>query len=266
MSQQVESVARKYLAPNAAAQRLSALADLSSGEMQILTNLPRQTRSYVAREEIWNEGKVVVPRIILSGWACRQRTLGDGRRQIVSFLLPGDLCLPVERPVIPGACAVVALTAVLAADARALEAAVNGQSLIYPGLTQAVHLLAVHETLLLQDHVMRLGRQTAYERTVHLLLELRGRLNTVNLVTNNVFSLPLTQEVLADALGLSIVHVNRTLQQIRRDGMLEFRGGSVTILDLAMMESVSEFVPIAKDSEWRRGSTGPIGISGSGAA
>jgi hypothetical protein len=85
-------------------------------------------------------------------------------------------------------------------------------------------------------------------------------------VTNNVFSLPLTQEVLADALGLSIVHVNRTLQQIRRDGMLEFRGGSVTILDLAMMESVSEFVPIAKDSEWRRGSTGPIGISGSGAA
>ena len=112
----------------------------------------------------------------------------------------------------------VALTAVVVADAKALETAVNNNPVLYPGLTLAVRLLSIYETLSLQDQVVRLGRQTAYERMVHLLLELRERLDTVDMVINNVFPMPLTQEVLADALGLSIVHVNRTLQQIRRDG------------------------------------------------
>jgi CRP-like cAMP-binding protein len=221
------------------------LAELSAAEVQMLQLLTRQTRSYLPREELWNESKPSAPRIVISGWACRQRTLGDGRRQIVSFVLPGDPCHSLERPTIPGMCTVVALTAVVVADARVVETAVNEQRSDYPGLASAVRLLATHENLLLQDHIVRLGRQTAYERVVHLLLELRERLGTVSMVAQNVFPLPLTQEVLADALGLSIVHVNRTLQQIRRDGMLEFRGGSVTILDLDAMYAVADFMPVS---------------------
>ena len=249
MSEQAALLPRKYTHTNAAVQRLSGLAELSLEELQILNNLSRHTRSYLPREELWNEGKASTPRIILSGWACRQRTLGDGRRQIVSFMLPGDPCHALERPTIPGSCTVMALTAVVVADAKTLEAAVNVTPNLYPGLTQAVRLLAIHDSLSLQDHVVRLGRQTAYERMVHLLLELRGRLDTVNMVTNNVFPMPLTQEVLADALGLSIVHVNRTLQQIRRDGILEIKGGSVTILDLAAMLELSDFIPITDNFE-----------------
>jgi CRP-like cAMP-binding protein len=245
MSEQAALPLRKYADTNAAIQRLSSFATLSRSELQILQNLTRLTRSYLPREELWNESKISTPRIVISGWACRQRTLGDGRRQIVSFVLPGDPCHSLERPTIPGSCSVVALTSVVVADAKFLEIAVNEHATLYPGLAIAVRLHAIHESLLLQDQVVRLGRQTAYERMVHLLLELRERLDVVNLVTNNVFPLPLTQEILADALGLSIVHVNRTLQQIRRDGILEFRGGSVTILDLEAMHAVSDFVPIS---------------------
>jgi CRP-like cAMP-binding protein len=237
---------RKYTDANAAVQRLSAFADLAAPELVLLSNMSRQTRSYLPREEIWNENKASAPRVVISGWACRQRTLGDGRRQIVSFVLPGDPCHSLERPTIPGSCTVVALTTVVVADAKILEIAVNEWPLRYPGLAMAIRLLGIQETMLLQDQVVRLGRQTAYERTLHLLLELRERLDIVGLVTQNVFPLPLTQEILADALGLSIVHVNRTLQQIRRDGILEFRGGSVTILDLEAMYAVSDFVPISE--------------------
>ncbi len=245
MNQDADLLPGKVHHPNALARRLAALSPLSAEEMRMINELGRQTRKHAAREEICAEGKISTPRVILSGWACRQRLLGDGRRQIVSFLLPGDPCVPLERPAIPAHCSVVALTPVVVADAKALELAVNTNAHACPGLTRAVRLLTIQEGLLLQDQIIRLGRQTAYERMVHLLLELRSRLSVVRQVVDNVFPLPLTQEVLADALGLSIVHVNRTLQQIRRDGMLEFRGGNVTIIDLPMMQAVADWVPPA---------------------
>ena len=79
------------------------------------------------------------------------------------------------------------------------------------------------------DQITRLGRRTAYERFGNLLLELYHRLHVVGLARDGRFALPLTQEMLADALGLSVVHVNRTVQQMRRDGLLELRAGTVVI-------------------------------------
>ena len=228
---------------NAIVLRLSAFTRLSAAELQFLRDLSRQTRQHDPRVELCQEGRVPVPRFLLSGWACRQRMLGDGRRQIISFLLPGDPCSPMERPQVDSHCAVVALTEVTVVEARALETALSGGTAAYPGLAQAIRMMAIQDGELLQDQVVRLGRQTAYERMVHLLLELRSRLGVVQMVDGNVFPMPVTQEILADALGLSIVHVNRTLQQIRRDGMLEFRYGQVTILDLAMMEAVADWAP-----------------------
>jgi CRP-like cAMP-binding protein len=228
---------------NAILHRMSSFASLSAAELQLLRELSRQTRQLDPRAELCQEGRVPVPRILLSGWACRQRMLGDGRRQIISFLLPGDPCSLLERPSVESHCAVVALTSVTVVEARPLEAALSDSPGLYPGLALAIRLMTIQDGLLLQDQVVRLGRQTAYERMVHLLLELRSRLGVVEMVDGNVFPMPVTQEILADALGLSIVHVNRTLQQIRRDGMLEFRGGQVTILDLAMMEAVADWAP-----------------------
>lgn len=249
MSEKSALSLRRQSEPNAAILRLSAVADLSAAELAILNDMSRKTRVYLPREELWSETKTCLPRVLISGWACRQRTLGDGRRQIVSFLLPGDPCHSLERPSVPGPCVVVALTTVVVADARALEVAINEYPLIYPGLVSAIRLLSIRSYFLLEDQIVRLGRQTAYERMLHLLLEIRERLTVVCMVTKNVFPLPLTQEILADALGLSIVHVNRTLQQIRKDGILEIRGGLVTIIDSELMYLAADFTN--PESEFR---------------
>ncbi len=110
----------------------------------------------------------------------------------------------------------------------------------------------------LLDHIVRLGRQTAYERMAHLLLELRWRLAEVGLGDERKFPLPLTQEVLADALGLSIVHVNRTLQQLRREGLLEMRAGFVELLKPDVLIATSDFrLPQpTRQEDWRAADQG----------
>ena len=108
-----------------------------------------------------------------------------------------------------------------------------------------VRAVGLEETRLF-DHIVRLGRQSAFERVTHLLLELHERLAVVGLAFENRFPLPLTQEVLADALGLSIVHVNRTLQQLRRGGLIDTRAGWVTLRDHEQMASLANFRPAPK--------------------
>ena len=93
----------------------------------------------------------------------------------------------------------------------------------------------------LLGQVVRIGRQTAYERVAHLLLELHFRLRVVGLATDDFMPLPLTQEIIADALGLSIVHLNRTLQQLRRDGIVEVKGGVARLLDAGRLRSIADF-------------------------
>lgn len=209
--------------PETVTRRLRALASLTDVEMTLLHGLGDRRKRHVAGDLLTAEGELDGrPRFILSGWACRQRTLSDGRRQIFSFLLPGDSVSIIGRKH-PEVCAVVALTPVETGDAQLLvEAADSGRA---PGLARALAALEPQEHTLLLDHMVRLGRQTAYERVAHLLLEFQGRLKVVGLGDDQRFPLPLTQELMGDALGLSIVHVNRTLQQLRRDRLLELRSG-----------------------------------------
>jgi CRP-like cAMP-binding protein len=87
---------------------------------------------------------------------------------------------------------------------------------------------------------VRLGRQTAYERMAHLLLELHARLTEIGEARGDSFNLPVKQEVLADALGLSLVHVNRTLQQMRRDRLVDMRGAQMTFLDRGALEAAAD--------------------------
>ena len=93
------------------------------------------------------------------------------------------------------------------------------------------------------DQIVRLGRQTAYERLLHLVLEFHHRLQAVGMVNGYSFAFPLTQEVLADALGLSVVHINRTLQQVRRDRLLDMRGGQVTLRQIDLMRAMADWAP-----------------------
>ncbi len=113
----------------------------------------------------------------------------------------------------------------------------------HPAARQVFAALARLEQVRLLDHVVRLGRQTAYERVAHLLLELYERARLLGDADGGRFSLPLTQEVLADALGLSVVHVNRVLQQLRRDGYVELRTGQARLLNLSALTRLCDFTP-----------------------
>lgn len=179
-------------------------------------------------------------RIMLSGWAARVRMLSDGRRQILSFLLPGDAFGIAARPCGFAPSAIVALTAVTITELPGLSSAIAAPD-ISTGLGAIAWCILRHEEMFLQNQLVRVGRQTAYERTAHLVLELYHRLKAVSFTQGNGYVLPLTQEMLADALGLSVVHTNRTLQQLRRDKLIETHGSAITILQPETLAQVADF-------------------------
>ena len=176
--------------------------------------------------------------IIVSGWACDLRILPDGRRQIFSFLLPGD-AIEARGAGSVGSRGLVALTRLEVVDSgRQLAADAEGRE----ALTLALHEAALQREERLYDHVVRMGRLSAKERVIHLLLELRERLERVGLVDGDTFKIPLTQEIFADALGLSVVHINRTLKELRKEGLVSVKSGSATLHNPRKLATVSCYV------------------------
>lgn len=222
-------------------RRFGSLAALSPEETALVERLAATREEQRVGAELLSEGVAVrAPRLIVSGWAVRQRLLPDGRRQIFSFLIPGDgigLCL---RPHPLAMASTVALTRIETVDATAVRTAA-ADSATYPGLAQVIEAGSHLDEARLLDNVVRLGRQTAYERVAHLLLELRERLTVAGLADDHRFPLPATQEVLADALGLSVVHINRILQQLRREKLIELNSGRVVLLNSDLLASIADY-------------------------
>ncbi len=225
------------------ASRLGRLGRLTEGDAaHLLEQMPNLEVLPAGRDLAPEDGVGARAGLLLSGWACRQRLLPDGRRQIIDLLMPGDFV-----GMAPGAPLqstwTVCLTRVEFADGEALRRSMADQPEAHPAARQVFAALARLEQVRLLDHVVRLGRQTAYERVAHLLLELYERARLLGDADGGRFSLPLTQEVLADALGLSVVHVNRVLQQLRRDGYVELRTGQARLLNLSALTRLCDFTP-----------------------
>jgi CRP-like cAMP-binding protein len=207
---------------------LAALAGLRFADISRIRSFWRSVERYPPSAMIHVSRKS--PRkqlVIVSGWGCETRILPDGRRQIFSFLLPGDVVdltrsAQVERRTF------MSLTRLEIVDAEVLIAAEPNDA---ESVAESLRLVAARTEDRLLDHMVRIGRLSAKERVLNLLLELHDRLQAVGMVKEDTFRLPLTQEVFADALGLSIVHINRTLQQLRRAGRITLKAGSVTLHD-----------------------------------
>lgn len=163
--------------------------------------------------------------IVVSGWACENRILSDGRRQIFAFVLPGD-AVDLQTAADVGRRALIALTHLELVDAGVVA---SGGSREAVAASQAVERAIRAREDRLFDQMVRIGRLTAKERVLNLLLELYDRLEAVGMVKEHTFRIPVTQEMFADTLGLSIVHINRTLQQLRREGLITLRAGAVTL-------------------------------------
>lgn len=220
-------------------QMLSAFVELNDHERTYLRGLTSSQETFLAGREIAQTSPEQTVRVITGGWACRQLILRNGSRQIFGFLLPGDIVglLPHPRPTdtVP----IMPLTKLTCIDGTLLRRAFALDAL--PGLVTAIKAARWYEENCLLNHIIRLGRQSAPERIAHLLMEFRQRCQRAGLGVGERFPLPLSQEVLADALGLSSVHLNRTLQAMRRAGLIELDHGWFAILSLEKMLALSEF-------------------------
>lgn len=199
-------------------------------------------RQFQPRQDLIQEGESPDGiKVILQGMACRYKMLVDGRRQIVSYFVPGDFCDlrayllrrmdhsvaalgPMEAAVLP-------------------QESINGITATYPRITRALWWSTLVDEAIAREWIVNVGVRTAFERMAHLFCELYVRLKVVGLTTENSFELPLTQIELAETLALSAVHVNRTLMDMRRMQLVSFQGRQLTIHNQEELRRLAGFDP-----------------------
>jgi len=168
--------------------------------------------------------------LVCQGWVANGAVLNDGRRQIISVHLAGDFLRAPDQG--SGDISIWALTPAATVEGGALWRDLETGSCPSAPLQQAWASLRAAERSRVSQHIVRLGRLSAYERCAHFFLELHDKQLRNGLGTAGAVLLPLSQDVLADLLGLSAVHINRTLQQLRRDGLIAYSEGRVLLPDL----------------------------------
>lgn len=216
--------------------------DYRRDELVAIEELQAQRKTVRANTDIITDGdECGAILIVCEGWAYRYKLLADGRRQILNFIVPGDTIGSVASLYSRAANSVQALTDVSVCSITPER--MHEIGLAFPRLAAALGRSFAQGESMLAEHVVRIGRRTAYERMAHIFMELLTRLQAVGAADHSSYDLPLTQEILADALGLSIVHVNRTLRQIRKDGLIRLDSRRISIIDVARLTEVAEFEP-----------------------
>jgi len=179
--------------------------------------------------------------VVVSGLAFRYKVLPDGERQIMAFLLPGDLCDAESFVLKQMDHTVGAMTRTTTA---LISSEVMKSLLRQPGcLAEGLWWGTLTDLGVLRERIVDHGRRDARERIAHLLYEMLVRHRMVGLTRDGSFDFPITQTDLADATGLTPVHINRTLKGLRDDGLVEMKGGRVTVLDAERLRAVAGFNP-----------------------
>jgi CRP-like cAMP-binding protein len=221
-------------------RKLIQLIDVSPEEVAALESLQSNTKRVRRNREIITQGrKYDAVLVMIDGISIRYRILPDGRRQILNIALPGDFVgFPAcffERALYP----ISALTEVVLAS-------ISFDILInlfegHPHLAAAIFWSFSSEAAIYTERLTDIGRRTALERVAHFLLELLTRFQIIGLADECSFPMPLTQELLGDALGLSLPHVNRTLRQLREDGLVSIEAHQVFIKDVEALSALADF-------------------------
>jgi CRP-like cAMP-binding protein len=185
-------------------------------------------------QEIVSEGKRCASVFLITeGIAMRYRILRDGQRQILNFLVPGDFAGIASSRFENAVFTIRTLTPTVVSPIPASRLA--GLLETQPRLASVMFSVFSSDSAMLGEHLISLGRRRAIARVAHLLLELHARLHRVGLADERSFRLPLTQEMISDALGLSIPYVNRVLQELRLDGLLTIKDQLENLEELAAL-------------------------------
>lgn len=180
--------------------------------------------------------------LLLEGWACRYKILGRGQRQILSFHVPGDLLdlHAIELGVLDYSVGVISAARVAYIPYREIKALMESE----PRLTAAFWRDTLIDGAIFREWLSGVGRRSAHERIAHLLCEMYVKVDAVGLTSDDGFDFPVTQAEIGDALGLSTVHVNRSLQELRRQGLIISRGSRLEIPDFEALKAAGDFNPM----------------------
>ena len=215
---------------------------LSDDEIRTISELPSRPAVFTAGEEIVVEGsRLKESCLVTSGFAARSQSLRSGERQITAVHVPGDfvdlhsmLLKVMDHSVVAlGPCKVAFVP----------HEAIRVVTETSPHLARMFWLSTVIDGAIQRTWITCLGRRSAEQHLAHLICELYVRLEVAGAASDFMFEFPVTQAQLGDVLGLSVVHVNRKLQELRAAGLVEWRDGKVKIRDFERMAQMSEFDP-----------------------
>ncbi|MBR2655579.1 MAG: Crp/Fnr family transcriptional regulator [Loktanella sp.] len=222
------------------ARKLGAFVVLSETELAALDRLHGRRKVFAVGRDIVHQGQTAQSAYILAaGWACSYKIQSSGSRQIVDFQIPGDflglrsvLFRASDHNIEP-------VTRVEASEVVAKDLFETFNTT--PRLATAVLWAASRDEAMVVEHLVGIGRRDAKERMAHFLLELGARLKLVGLGSVTGYACPLSQYLLADAMGLTAVHVNRVLRELREAGLVTFQQGQVVIHDLDGLVLLADF-------------------------
>jgi CRP-like cAMP-binding protein len=223
-------------------KRLAWTEALNEREKEQLIGSISDVRSFAAREEIVPADKPVnFSSVILDGLACREKILGSGARQITAFHISGDLCdlHTYMLKTIPDSVKAITPCRVARVSHDRLDAITSE----FPRIAHLLWKSTLIDAAIYRRWLVCIGRQTALSRLCHLFCEFYLRLRVIDATDAFTCPLPLTQTDLADALGLSLVHTNKTCAQIRRRGLVTLTNRLLTIHDWDRLREIAEFDP-----------------------
>lgn len=221
-------------------KKLNALADLTPDGIAAIEAATANPRQYLPRQDMIREGDETGPMfVVLEGWACRYKILPNGTRQIMAFLMPGDACDLHIKLLEQMDHSILAITkATVATVGRdAMEKMLNK----HRDIARAMYSAQLVDEGIMRAWIVSMGRRNSTERVAHLICELYLRARTLGLTDDGEFDLPLSQLVLADALGMTAVHINRVLKELRLAGTMSLKRGSVSILDPVKLVQIAGF-------------------------
>lgn len=227
---------------NPLARKLGQFAELSESDIGVIERLTANPRTYRAGQDLIREGdRPDFVFLLIEGWAYRYKILPAGSRQILAYLLPGDFC-DIHIFVLKSMDHSIALLN------NAKVVAVPAQDMLdlmtdHPDIERALCWATLVDEAVLREWLTSMGQRDAFPRIAHLLVELWLRMRAIGLAQDDCFSLPLTQTDLGDALGLTPVHVNRTLQRLRADGLITLERKRLTIHEPERLMALSGFEP-----------------------
>jgi CRP-like cAMP-binding protein len=221
-------------------RRLERRSPLSSADRQALLSLPHNVRRLSANGHVIRDGDPAdFCALLLSGFAFRYKITGQGGRQIISLHIASEF-LDLQHSFL-GVADTGVQTLTECEVAMIPAAALQELVLANAAVGRALWMDTLIDASIFREWVVNVGRRDSRARVAHLLCEFSLRLEAAGMAHNHRYELPMTQEQLADAVGLTSVHVNRVLRQLEEDGLIDRNRRAITITDWARLRDVGDF-------------------------